>query len=355
MFSKLVTLVSICVPIAFATRCCQYHCSEAACIADTENNCKWLEEGVDDELITDGIQCRSAVWGDCGDCCPACPWNPPEFAVYCDNAIPCPAGAPSESDGVEPESPIDIVALIQEDEAVDCSTSSRNCLEEPGDFGIDYQYSPNTIIFEGVTYEESVDDDISACCYRYTSEYNDDITDCSGKSPTQSHIVLDIDCDEGDFEIVASSSVVSYGTDGSTCYNGIKIDTGCENTCDYQICIRYLTLAAGECPTTTSWVMDKAGNTFSFASLPDGIPSCNYEGARYLKHKLEKINDEDVLAVETNISKNYLKYSPAQISIFAMVIVALMGAWYYYGKNKKGEYKSLTEQTGQKSGYLAVA
>eukprot|EP01083_Nonionella_stella_P156073 504987_1 len=365
-----------------ATRCCQFYCSESACLAD--DTCQWLQEGVgSDDLIVDGIQCRSLGWGDCGSCCPQCPGVPSDsYPPSCPSEQPCETTAAPQSTSSttsttststststtstttsttstsatpssttttttttsttsgssfpnEPGLPAPVSEQIAEDDGLpegDCKKiSSQNCWTDPGAHGQNWDYSPNKVSFTGVKYDTAK----SACLYDYQSVKTDNLN-CDGKSPDQSHLVFDIDCPTSAFTLTAANDgYIGYGLDGSTCFWGIKIDEGCGGTCNYTVAIQYSTLAAGVCPYKEGWMMDKASNVFSFNSL-DGIPTCTGASAVEAAFNVGMIE---------GLTTQYMQNSRIQTALMVMMVLVFCGAWLYWRRDTSGEYKQIYDKS----------
>mmetsp|Transcript_6336 Transcript_6336/g.10454 ORF Transcript_6336/g.10454 Transcript_6336/m.10454 type:complete len:524 (+) Transcript_6336:98-1669(+) len=169
----------------------------------------------------------------------------------------------------------DVADEIAADTLGSCSTRIDNCMASAAD-GATTNYSPNTITFEGIT----VSEDGYSCCYNYKSVKTDRL-DCSGKSPAQSHWVLQSRFDDCTFKITSTTpdNNVGFGSDKSTCMEGIKFDVGCEdstNGCEYQVCLDFCNfgggLTADACCTKEGWALTKSGTTYDFTSIE--VPSC---------------------------------------------------------------------------------
>eukprot|EP00484_Ammonia_sp_Unknown_P016474 CAMPEP_0197036372 /NCGR_PEP_ID=MMETSP1384-20130603/13901_1 /TAXON_ID=29189 /ORGANISM="Ammonia sp." /LENGTH=258 /DNA_ID=CAMNT_0042466549 /DNA_START=121 /DNA_END=897 /DNA_ORIENTATION=- len=159
---------------------------------------------------------------------------------------------------------------IEADRDDTCTPSGRDCLREPCTDGIYGNYRTNEITFLGV------DTTADGCCYSYRSvKTNND--DCEFNNPDQSHFSLDIDC-ESSFTITTNDPQITYPSDGSTCYNGLKFDKQCGSStgCEYTVCLTFDNFN-GQCCTAPGWYQVKAGTAFAFGETQ--VPSCNCQSS----------------------------------------------------------------------------
>jgi hypothetical protein len=353
--SKLFTEVS-------SSTCCELRTTAADCDAEQNANCLWF--AADDHVterhtaLTDEFQqcfsveyaaCLASDASCCGPCCGGCP-----PAIASDPELNNkPPGAPALSEcslgsdtanAVDAGLPAPVGEKIAEDKDASCSANTRDCWEFTQHSNDNF--SPAHVRFLGVDYDTQNE----ACCYQYTSEY-DGTNNCAGKAPEQSHLLFDIDCPVGSFSISdASSQSVGYGLDGSTCYSGIKVDTGCQegDLCAYDICVKFANLSPGQCPLTSSWVMVKAATEFSFNSLVGGIPSCN-EAARSTpkqQQQQKQLAVDDVM-MHSNSKQPLIASNELMIGMALMLLLIVGGVAYkwYHHDNKHEKYAPLPDTT----------
>eukprot|EP01084_Bolivina_argentea_P123732 219254_1 len=287
--------------------CCPIHATDQqGCEAELGSNCVWVSTDHEGYKQTDS-QCLGSKFekcikdnpeGCCGGCCDCGPKdtykvpdaikNPPNGeGIDACGTTPSPVftitppktthtihNTPhtTQFTPIKQGFPEDVASQIDAARGTDdqCATITGNCWTNPSIDGRNADYSTVDVWFLGVSKNDN-----NNCCYKYASYYTGN-KDCGLKSSHQSHLTFDIQCQAQDFEIVQADSTpgttITYGNDGSTCYNGIKIDQSCADSCEnYEICINFK--HTNTCEYTESWVMDKAGNYFSFMSL-DGIPTC---------------------------------------------------------------------------------
>eukprot|EP01083_Nonionella_stella_P000561 1586_1 len=348
------TLVSISlVSSAFAKTCCYYIEDEATCesLLTAENGpsaCEWYSST--SALFIDEIHCRALGWGLCQganppDTCTTGPLPPNKVEPDCTDLITEPEG--SDSHSVMPTDPHQVQDQIHASETSGCFTYGEksnpvDCFD-PTRNVITYESSataPNALSFNAKTH--NLDDD---CCYTYNSVYTED-ADCTGKKPEQSHITLMMDCeDDNAWQLTSNNAATtSYGPDGSTCYTGIKFDTGCDDgNCDYTVCVKYADPNVQlECPLADGWIMDKAANTFTFNALIQGVPSCNLPVTTKRKksrnHALAVTRFKAARAIN-EAGQTGLRSMFMYVGVFAFVLLCFV-IWYW---RRNVSYKSIKD------------
>eukprot|EP01084_Bolivina_argentea_P300710 518600_1 len=121
-----------------------------------------------------------------------------------------------------------------------------------------------------------------ACCYHYQSVHDDSKLDCEGQNPTLSHWNLGYDCPPEDGITITvynpPEDLIEITDDAlkdhkPTCQHGIKFEEGCEDTCDYTVCLKYSNHQQGDqCCVGLSWFISKASDTFGVGEIE--VPSC---------------------------------------------------------------------------------